>query len=113
MDADKTSLDSSARKSALQSLAASAASNIPGVDFASVTVSHRDKTLETIASTDPLAERIDSIQYDLHEGPCYAAVTDDRLVLINDVRATSVFPRYGPRAADLGVGSQAAIKLVH
>jgi GAF domain-containing protein len=112
MDADETSLDFSARTSALQSLAASAASNIPGVDFASITVSRQDQRLETIASTDPLAERLDVIQYDLREGPCYAAVTDERLVLINDVRATGEFPRYGPRAAELGVGSQAAIQLV-
>jgi GAF domain-containing protein len=94
-------------------VAASAARNIPGVDFASITLSHRDQTLETIASTDPLAERVDVLQYELREGPCYAAVTEDRLVLINDVRKARDFPRFGPRAADLGVGSQAAIQLVH
>jgi GAF domain-containing protein len=113
MAADETSLDSGARKSELQSLAASAARNIPGVNFASITLSRRDQTLETIASTDVLADRLDTIQYDLREGPCYAAVTDNRLVLINNLRSTSDFPRYGPRAADLGVGSQAAIQLVH
>jgi GAF domain-containing protein len=88
-------------------------SNIPGVDFASITLARRDQTLETIASTDALADHLDALQYDLREGPCYAAVTAERLVLINNLRATSDFPRYGPRAADLGVGSQAAIQLVH
>jgi GAF domain-containing protein len=91
----------------------SAAHNIPHVDVASITIARRDRSLLTIAATDPLAERIDAIQYELREGPCYAAVTDQRLVLISDVSATSEFPRYGARAAALGVGSQAAIQLLH
>jgi GAF domain-containing protein len=100
------------REAALESLAVSAASNIPGVDFVSITV-HRDHyAMYTAAATDPLAEQTDALQYELREGPCYAAVTDGRFVLVNDVAAASAFPRYGPRAADLGVGAQAAIQLV-
>jgi GAF domain-containing protein len=72
-----------------------------------------DRTLRTVAATDPLAERTDAIQYGLHEGPCYAAVTRERLVLVNDVAGSSDFPRYGPRAAELGVRSQAALQLTH
>jgi len=64
-----------ARKAALDSLAASAATNIPGVDFVSITVSSRDDSLHTEAATDALAERADSLQYELREGPCYSAVT--------------------------------------
>ena len=86
--------------------------NIPGVDFASISVRHEDETLQTIASTDPLAEQVDAVQYELQEGPCYAAVTADRLILASDVAASTDFPRYGPRAAELGVKSQAAIQLL-
>jgi GAF domain-containing protein len=102
-----------ARDKALESLAASAVANIPGVDFASVTLYGVDETLRTVAATDPLAEQTDAIQYDLREGPCYAAVTHERLVLVNDVASSGDFPRYGVKAAALGVGSQAAIQLVH
>jgi GAF domain-containing protein len=102
-----------AHKAALQGLTESAVSNIPGVDFASITVRRKDRTLHTIAATHPLAEQTDSLQYELHEGPCYAAVTDDRLVLVGDVATSSDFPDYGPRAAALGVGSQVAIQLLH
>lgn len=87
--------------------------NIPGVDFASVTFHQSEGLLRTVAATDPLAEQTDSLQYELREGPCYAAVTRERLVLVNDVAASSDFPRYGPRAAELGVRSQAAIQLIH
>jgi GAF domain-containing protein len=114
MSSDDTSaLDLRARDTALKALAVSAASNIPGVDFASITVASADHTLHTAAATDPLAEQTDAIQYELREGPCYAAVTDERLVLVNDVATSHEFPRYGPRAADLGVRSQAAIQLIH
>jgi GAF domain-containing protein len=101
------------REEALQGLAASASNNIPGVDFVSITVHDADDGLRTVAASDPLAEQLDTLQYDLREGPCYAAVTDERFVLINDLAAASDFPRYGTRAADVGVRAQAAIQLVH
>ena len=100
------------RHAALTSLAASAAGNIPGVDFVSITVLEADRTLYTAAATDPLAEQADAVQYELHEGPCYAAVTAERFVLANDLAAAVEFPRYAPRAVAIGVGAHAAIQLV-
>jgi GAF domain-containing protein len=82
------------------------------VDFVSITLL-RDQALRTVAATEPVAEQMDALQYELREGPCYAAVTCDRFVLVNDLTSTSKFPRYAARAADAGVGSQAAIQLVH
>jgi GAF domain-containing protein len=109
----ETSHTQRAREDALCGLAASAASNIPGVDFVSITIRDEDDGFRTVAASDPLAEQLDALQYDLREGPCYAAATDERFVLANDLAAASDFPRYGTRAADLGVGSQAAIQLFH
>jgi GAF domain-containing protein len=99
-------------EAAAPALVASAAGNIPGVDFVSITVHEADHTLYTAAATDPLAERADALQYDLHEGPCYAAVNGQRFVLVNDMAAAVEFPRYAASAVDLGVGAQAAIQLV-
>ena len=108
-----SSHEHSAREAALKSLATSAAGNIPGVDFVSITVREDDHTPYTAAATDPLAERADALQYELREGPCYSAVTAERFVLVNDLAAAVEFPCYAPRAVDLGVGAQAAIQLVH
>jgi hypothetical protein len=94
-------------------LTASASTNIPGVDFASITVYGADHTLSTAAPTDPLAAQLDELQYELREGPCYAAVTKERFVLINDMTAAVDYPRYARRAADLGVLAQAAVQLAH
>lgn len=43
---------------------------IPGADYVSLSVRRQDGTLETKAATDSLIERLDSIQYELREGPC-------------------------------------------
>jgi hypothetical protein len=107
-----SSLQPTAQEAALGSLAASAAGNIPGVDFVSITVREGDRRLYTAAATDSLAEQADALQYELREGPCYAAVTDERFVMVNDMAAAVDFPRYGPRVVDLGVRAQAAIQLV-
>lgn len=100
----------SARTSALESLAAMAAQNIPGVDCASITV-HNAGGFRTVAATDELADECDQLQYDAGEGPCVAAVTHERLVLVNDLAGAEPFSRYGPLAARRGVGSQAAVQL--
>ena len=102
----------SPREAALETLAASASNNIPGTDFVSITVRRREEPLCTVAATDPVAERADALQYELGEGPCYAAVTSTRFVLVNDLEGTAEFPRYGPRAVGLGVRAQAAIQLL-
>jgi GAF domain-containing protein len=102
-----------AREEALSGIAASATTNIPGVDFVSITVHDEEDGFHTVAATEELAERLDSLQYELCEGPCYAAVTDERFVLSNDLASACDFPRYGAQAAELGVGSQAAIQLAH
>jgi hypothetical protein len=101
-------------KQALESLAASAASNITGVDFASVSVRRNDDTLDTVAATDALALDLDKIQYELGEGACYAAVTDERFVVVNDLAAADCpYPRFGSRAVEFGVRAQTAIQLAH
>jgi GAF domain-containing protein len=114
MPAQETGPEGSAREAAIEIVASGAARNIPGADFVSITV-HRqdDHSMATVAATDPLAELADSLQYELREGPCYAAVTDERFVLVNDLAAADQFPRYAPRAVGLGLGAQAAIQLLH
>jgi hypothetical protein len=98
---------------AVRMLTESAVRNVPGVDHASVTVRHRDDTLETAAATSDVAHRIDQLQYRLREGPCYDAVTDERFVLVGDVAHHPGYPRYGPVAAGMGARAQLAMQLTH
>jgi hypothetical protein len=100
-----------ARQAALESLTASAAANIPGVEFASITIRDADGTLHTVAPTEELATRMDELQYELKEGPCFAAVTRERFVLINDMRSTGEERDFARRAAEMGVLAQAGVQL--
>jgi ANTAR domain/GAF domain len=113
MPAETPGPERSPSEAALEDLAVSAASNIPGADFVSITVHRRDDSMATVASTNPLAEQADAVQYELREGPCYSVVTDERFVLANDLASAVQFPRYGPKAVALGVGAQAAVQLFH
>ena len=99
-------------EAAAPALVASAAGNIPGVDFVSITVHEADHTLYTAAATDPIAEHADSIQCELREGPCYDAVNGERFVLVDNLSAAVRFPHYTPQAVGLGLGAHAAIQLL-
>jgi GAF domain-containing protein len=101
------------REAALETLTSSAAANIPGADFVSISVRSQDGPLRTVASTDPVAEQADVLQYELHEGPCYAAITKERFVVVNDLATSTKFPEYGPKAVALGIGAQAGIQLLN
>jgi GAF domain-containing protein len=83
---------------------------IPGVDFASISVRHRDGHLETVAATSDIATKIDSLQYELQEGPCYDAASSEDAVSTVDVATEPRWPTYGPAAAALGVRSQVAVR---
>jgi hypothetical protein len=69
---------------------------------------------ETIAATDDLAARLDELQFDLSEGPCWQAVAARRPVLEPALRArtTEGWPTFAAAASAEGVGSIFAFPLV-
>jgi len=93
----------------LLTLTRGAADAVPGADHASISLRRPDGTLETIAATDPLIDHLDARQYELQEGPCYAAVTADPLTISNDLACDPRWPSYGPIAAEAGVNAQMAV----
>lgn len=102
------------RDEALKALVVAAVENIPGVNSASISVIQGDEPPRTIASTDSTARRADELQYELHEGPCYAAITTERFALIDDIASSPDFPRYASGVLELGLEfeSQIAIQLL-
>lgn len=84
---------------------------IPDADFVSVTIRRRSKT-ETLASTDPRADRADAAQYELDEGPCLKAAIEDQWFRSGDVEHDTRWPQWGPVAAREGVGSILAVPLL-
>jgi GAF domain-containing protein len=95
----------------LQALTACATDSIEGADHASISVRHSDGRLETLAPTDPIVRRVDLLQFELSEGPCYDAVEATPVTLSDDLARDTRWPAYGPQVAALGLRSQMGIRL--
>jgi GAF domain-containing protein len=96
----------------LQAVTACATDSIEGADYASISVRHRDGRLETLAPTDPLVRRVDLLQFELSQGPCYDAVEATTVTLSDDLARDTRWPAYGPQVVALGLRSQLGIRLV-
>jgi hypothetical protein len=96
---------------ALGAITLGAVEAVPGIEHASISLTGKDGRIQTLAPTDLLAVEADELQYQLSEGPCLAAVLDEPVVQVDDVRTDLRWPAYGPRAAkQLGIGSQLAFQ---
>jgi len=95
----------------LEQITAAAVSVLPGVHYASITVRHADDRLQTVAPTDDLLLGLDAAQYELREGPCYEAASDETYVSSPNLAADERFPRYAATAVKAGIRAQAGIRL--
>lgn len=84
---------------------------VPGADYAGIMIGHRDGRLETKASTHELVNRLDAIQCELDEGPCIDALASQHVVETGSLCDDHRWPRYAPRAAELGIVSQMGFPL--
>jgi GAF domain-containing protein len=84
---------------------------VPGCDHAGITLRARRGRLESAAASDPLVETCDELQHELGEGPCLEAVREDARYHSPDLTNDDRWPTWGPRVADLGIGSVIAIQL--
>ncbi|MFE1646047.1 GAF and ANTAR domain-containing protein [Microbacterium sp. P01] len=101
-----------------------------GVSGASISTLGRPLGSQVVCASDPVAARIDEIQIDLGEGPCWDALRTRRPVLESDIRRTGGDGWPGAREAfraldvgavyafplfvgDLGVGSVDLYSLPH
>lgn len=96
---------------ALAAVTATAVTAVPGVEWASITRG-RDGVFRTLAATDPSADTVDAIQYELGSGPCVDAVVQEATFVTGDLRADPRWPEFGRRAADAtGVRSMLSFRL--
>jgi hypothetical protein len=95
----------------LAQITAAAVEVLPGAHYASVTVRHADGRLSTSAPTDDMLLGLDAAQYELQEGPCYDAATDETYASSPHLAADERYPRYAALAVQAGVRAQAGIRL--
>jgi GAF domain-containing protein len=94
----------------LERLVRAACTAIPGVDYAGVSIARRTG-IETMAATDPIVEEADQLQYQLGEGPCLDAMAGQQVAVVRDMRTEQRWPRFAPRAVELGVLSQMGVEI--
>jgi GAF domain-containing protein len=86
---------------------------LQGAELVSVTLRDSRGEFSTPVHTDPLAVRLDLMQYSYDEGPCVAATRTpgEGLVTDGDLRTSEHWRHWGPAAAQLGVRSVLAVGL--
>jgi hypothetical protein len=103
--------DPTDRQSILEALTSSAAISVPGFEAASVSIREGDGVIRTLTSSDELANQVDQLQYELHEGPSYDVISGTRSTIVTFMDDEERWPRFAPRAAELGVGSMMSFEL--
>jgi ANTAR domain/GAF domain len=84
---------------AFAALTSTAVARVPGAEWASITRG-RNGTFVTLAATDPDAERLDRIQYDLGTGPCVDAILEDTTFATGDLVTDGRWPEFARRATE-------------
>lgn len=102
----RTSLDET-----LAAIVESARGSVPGFDAVGVSTVAKDGTVETRAATGDIVGTLDTVQYELGEGPCVAALFELDLLEVPRIRHDQRWPRYVPAAVEAGLRSQMALKL--
>jgi GAF domain-containing protein len=98
----------------LRLVAGAASAIIPDADLVSVTLLEPDGRYHTPVETDPVAARLDEVQYDHGEGPCVESACPDgpAIAWSQDLAHDPRWPSFGPAAAGHGYQSVLATALL-
>lgn len=75
-------------------LAEQAAAELPGADYAGVTVTSNRFAIDTPAATHPCAVRLDDIQRRHNQGPCLSSAWHNKVVHIEDLETDTRWPKF-------------------
>lgn len=95
----------------MEAVVAVTAQSLPGFGHVGVSLSRRGRRTETPACSGPLVRALDSLQYELDEGPCLDAVRGAELVTAPTIRHDQRWPRYVGPAVERGLRSQMAVRM--
>lgn len=80
---------------------------------AGVMLEDGDGNLRFLTGSDPVLDRLESLQIELDQGPCLLAYRRCEPVFADDLRTDPRFPEFGPRAAEAGMGAVFSYPLRH
>jgi transcriptional regulator with GAF, ATPase, and Fis domain len=85
--------------------------SVPGFTDVGISITHPDGKIETMSGTGELVWELDTIQYDLGEGPCVDSVKQGETVVVENARHEQRWPNFIPQAVQRGLRSQLAVRL--
>lgn len=84
---------------------------IEGCDLAGMSIVN-PRGVETPAGSGDALKRLDALQFELKEGPCFDVLQNQEIVLGRDLATDARWPNWGPRVArEIGVGSIVSYRL--
>lgn len=83
-----------------KTIVAGAVTEIPGTQYAGLTVATDRKSIESFGASHEIAEIHDRIQARVGEGPCLSAALHDRVVRVDDLENDERWPKYRRVALD-------------
>jgi hypothetical protein len=95
----------------LDGIVTHAAEALPGFAHVGLSTTEQRGKVVTHAATTPLVRELDSLQYALEEGPCVDTLRGEHLVSAPTIRHDQRWPTYVPRAVQMGLRSQLAMRL--
>src|SRR5205085_2675321 len=95
----------------LDTIARTALVSLPGFDAVGISTIDARGNVETRAGTGDIVWELDRLQYELGEGPCVDTLKDAEVVVAPRIRQDRRWPTFVPRAVELGLKSQLAVKL--
>lgn len=97
-------------ESTLSSIVAGAVTIVPGARWAGISLIDGKRVVPRVPS-DPIVEKLDTLQSELNEGPCLDALREHRTVHILDMLTERRWPRYSQAALEHGVRSLLSFQL--
>lgn len=97
-----------------------AVEQVPGCDYAAISLIHRAGTVSSVAATADVAYRVDQIQYETGQRPCLDALRDHVVLNLDDIAHENLddiaheqrWPEFVRRAtAETGIASMLAFRL--
>ncbi len=95
----------------LQRIVHLAAETVEGCDYAGVSFVERGGEINTPVATHPVVAGCDGLQYEFGEGPCLSAIWEKQTFESEDLTRERRWPRWSPRAVELGAGSMMSFRL--
>lgn len=85
---------------------------LPHGDHCGITLLRPKQRPRTIAYTDDVSPTVDSLQYQLDEGPCLDAAESEAVVQVDNLAEDDRWPAFAPRAStEIGIHSMLSIRL--